>query len=73
MVWVTTCGHALVKWYDRIEQESGSLSVQPFFEFKTESERSKFMAGDFSFYTQTCGSVADEHNVNLRFKCNPHL
>ena len=66
LVW---CGLLLVGMHSKVvwietEQESGSLSVQPFFEFKTESEKSKFMAGDFSFYTQTCRSVADERYVN---------
>ena len=59
MVWVTTCGHALIKWYgSKIEEELGFLEGS--LEFETESERSKFVAGDFSFYIWTCGNVADE-------------
>ena len=63
MVWVTTCGHVLIKWYgSKIEKELGFLEGS--LEFETKSERSKFVAGNFSFYIWTCGSVADERYAN---------
>ena len=61
-MWVTTCGLLLVGYYlwacvskvSKIEEESdfseGSLCAAIFLKFATESARSKFVAGDFSFW-----------------------
>ena len=60
-LWVTTCGLLLVGYYlwacvskvSKIEEESGflegSLCATIFLKFATESARSKFVAGDFSY------------------------
>ena len=43
----------------------GGLSLRGhYIEFETDSDRSKFVAGDFSFYARTCRSVVDKRYAN---------